>query len=145
MNYPFESGLIKEPAEYRTGLTPVGGLSPRDKTWVKTFYAPLTDADFAPLQPFVSAALPLEPAEQKNFRITPAATRNYEIRTFGTSDTVVVLFEEEAGELRFLAGDDDSGEDRNAYLKVKLFKDRKYVLRVRLYYAEGGETAVMLW
>ncbi len=145
MHYPFESGLIKQPAEYRTGLNPAGGLSPRDKTWVKTFYPPLAETDYTPLVPMVSAALPLQPAEQKNFRIAPTATRDYEIRTFGTSDTVVVLFVEEGGELQFLAGDDDSGEDRNAYLKVKLFKERKYVLRVRLYYAEAGETAVMLW
>ena len=80
-----------------------------------------------------------------NLRIAPTATRDYEIRTFGTSDTVVVLFVEEGGELQFLAGDDDSGEDRNAYLKVKLFKGRKYVLRVRLDYAEAWVTAVMLW
>ena len=54
--------------------------------------------------------------------IRPDATRKYEIRTFGTSDTVMVLFEDENGELRYLAGDDDSGEDYNAHLQVKLLK-----------------------
>ena len=59
---------------------------------------------------------------------------------------MLVLFEEVDGELRFLAGDDDSGEDRNALLEVKLFKGRRYVARVRLYWAwASGGTAVMLW
>jgi hypothetical protein len=66
--------------------------------------------------------------------------------TFGKSDTVIVLFEEVNGELRYKTGDDDSGEERNAHLKTKLFKGRKYVLRVRLYYSDrADETAVMMW
>jgi hypothetical protein len=57
-----------------------------------------------------------------------------------------VLFEDDAGTLRYRAGDDDSGEDRNAKLRVKLFQGRRYILRVRLYYADrSGETAVMMW
>ena len=70
---------------------------------------------------------------------------SYEIRTFGASDTVIVLFEDD-GELRYLAGDDDSGQAFNARLQVKLLKGRKYVLRVRLYHENrAGETAVMMW
>ena len=58
----------------------------------------------------------------------------------------MVLFEEVDGELRHLAADDDSGEDRNAQITVKLFAGRRYVLRIRLYYKTGsGETAVMLF
>ncbi len=146
MHYPFEAGLIREPAQYRQGLQPAGGVSQRDVTWIRTFYPPLTEADYAELKPFESAPLTIEAGEQKNFRIQPTATRNYEIRTFGASDTVIVLFEDDNGQLRYLSGDDDSGEERNAYMKLKLFKDRKYVLRIRLYYAERrGETAVMFW
>ncbi len=50
------------------------------------------------------------------------------------------------GALRYKAGDDDSGEDRNACIRARLYQGRKYVLRVRLYYATAvGETGVMLW
>jgi hypothetical protein len=81
-----------------------------------------------------------------NFRIEPDATRSYTIRTFGISDTVMVLFEEVNGELRYLTGDDDSGEDYNAEIQVRLFRGRRYVLRIRLYYSDrAGETAVMMW
>ena len=48
--------------------------------------------------------------------LLPKRSRNYEIRTLGTSDTVIVLFEDVNGELKYRGGDDDSGEDRNAYL-----------------------------
>jgi hypothetical protein len=45
-------------------------------------------------------------------------TRYYEIRTFGASDSVMVLFEYQDGEPRYLTADNDSGEDRNAYIRV---------------------------
>jgi hypothetical protein len=146
MHYPFEPGLIKQPEKYRTGLNPAGGLSARDQAWVKTFYPALTQQDYTELKPFQAIQLELAPGQQRDFTFTPTATRPYEVRTFGASDTVLVLFEEVNGELKYLAGDDDSGEDRNAYMKLKLFAGRRYVLRLRLYYAErSGGTAVMLW
>ncbi|MCZ8048831.1 MAG: hypothetical protein GPI90_12075 [Microcystis aeruginosa K13-05] len=44
------------------------------------------------------------------------------------------------------ASDDDSGDDTNASLRVKLLKDHKYILRIRLCYSDcSGETAVMMW
>jgi len=147
MHYPFKAGLIKQPDRYRTtALQPAGGLSARDKAWIKTFYPPQDDASNPELKIAESFKLALAPSEQRNFVIHPTASRDYNIQTFGTSDTVMVLFEEVNGELRYLAGDDDSGEDRNAYIKVKLMSGRHYVLRVRLYYADrSSETAVMLW
>jgi hypothetical protein len=59
---------------------------------------------------------------------------------------VIVLFEEVDGNLRYVAGDDDSGADRNARLSVKLFQGRRYTLRLRLYWAWAtGNTGVMYW
>lgn len=146
MHYPFQAGLVKEPKDYRQGIFPKGGLSPRDITWVQSFYPALMSEEYPVLKPFVSASLVLQPGEQKNFRLDVDGTRQYEIRTFGTSDTVMVLFEEIGGELKYVTADDDSGEDRNSYIKVKLFKGKKYTVRVRMYYADSpGETAIMLW
>jgi hypothetical protein len=146
MHYPFGPGLIKEPAQYRNGLSPAGGLSERDKTWVRTFYPPIGGPDYVELKPFESNKLALAAGEQRNFIIRPAATRYYEMRTFGTADTVIVLFEDDNGTQRYLTGDDDSGEGRNAYIRTKLIAGRSYILRIRLYYANRtGETAVMLW
>lgn len=145
MEYWFPAGLIKEPAEYRDGLNPPGGLSDVDKDWARRWFPPLAPV-LPSLQPFQSAALALAPRQQADFLIEPVASRRYEISTFGTADTVMVLFEEIDGRLRYLRGDDDSGVDRNARISVKLFQGRRYVLRVRLYWAgESGRTAVMYW
>ena len=46
----------------------------------------------------------------------------------------------------YVAGDDDSGEDRNAALKLRLLQGREYILRIRLYYSyKPGGFAVMYW
>lgn len=145
MEYWFPAGLIKEPAQFQTGLNPPGGLSDTDKEWVLQFYPPL-GPNTPLLQPFRSSPLSLDAGEQADFRIEPAQSRKYQLSTFGTADTVLVLFEDLGGELRFLSGDDDSGEDRNANISVKLFQGRKYVARVRLYWSgESGQTALMYW
>jgi hypothetical protein len=58
----------------------------------------------------------------------------------------MVLFEEVDGTPQFVAGDDDSGYDRNARIATKLQRGREYILRVRLYYsAAGGDMAVFAW
>ena len=146
LHYPFEAGLIKEPAKFRTGLSPAGGLSARDRQWVKTFYPPLTEADHAALLPFQSQPFPIAAGKQGNYSIEPTESRAHEMRTFGASDTVMVLFEQVGTKLRYIAGDDDSGTDKNAYLRVPLTKGRRYVLRVRVMYSESTEnSAIMLW
>lgn len=146
MHYPFGPGLILEPAAYRGGVMPAGGLSARDRTWATTFYPPLGEQDYQTLAPFESVKLRLRPGEQRNFVVQPEASREYTMRTFGISDTVLVLFEMVDGVPRFVSGDDDSGEERNALLHVRLRRERQYVLRVRLHHAGRlSETAVMFW
>jgi hypothetical protein len=146
MHYSFPSGLILKPEQYRTsGIRPGLGLSQHDIAQARLFYPPLEDI-YPALKPFQSEPLTLAPAEQKNFRVQPDATRTYTIQTFGNSDTVMVLFEDQNGDLRYVAGDDDSGQDRNARIRVRLYQGRKYVLRIRLYLNySAGATAVMMW
>lgn len=145
MHYPFEAGLIEEPEEYASGLWPEAGLSQRDQAWVRSFYPPL-GAELKMLVPGRSEPLPDRSGEQQNFRISPRATRYYDMRTFGACDTLMVLFTEVNGKLRYRSADDDSGEDRNASLRVRLYKGRDYVLRVRVKWA-GGDVppSVMMW
>jgi hypothetical protein len=145
MHYPFEPGLILKPVKYTNGLTPAGGLSQRDRAWALEFYAGQDVTSFRTLVPLQSAPLALAPGQQAHLQVTPAETRDYEFRTFGTSDAVMALYHRD-GNGRPLAQDDDSGENRNAYFKVALKAGQKYLLRVRLYYADAeGQTAVMVW
>lgn len=148
MHYPFAAGLIREPAEFRTqALRPHGGLSARDKAYVKELYPPQKPvAAFPELKLMQSMPLKIAAGQQIDVRIQPKRSRVYEIRTFGVADTVMVLFEDVGGELKYRGGDDDSGEDRNAYMKLRMARGAQYVLRLRLYYADHtGETAVMWW
>ncbi|MFZ5896970.1 MAG: M12 family metallopeptidase [Myxococcota bacterium] len=147
MHYPFEAGLIKEPAQYRAGLQPAGGISKRDVEWVKKFYPPLGKKDEQELPLLETARLSIGPGEQKNFILKPKVSRKYQIATFGTSDTVGVLNVRNAnGSESYLAGDDDSGQDRNMHIERRLLAGNTYVLRLRLYYAsDSAHTAVMWW
>lgn len=147
MHYGFPGGLIRSPERYQGGIRPDLGLSERDIEQVRIFYPPLNSGNLYPqLQPFRLEFLGLAPAEQKNFTIQPESTGDYTIQTFGKSDTVMVLFEDVNGDLRFVDGDDDSGTSLNAQIKTRMQRGRTYVLRIRLYsnYA-SGDTAVMWW
>jgi len=145
MEYWFPAGLIVAPPEYSGGIDPPGTISAPDREWALKWYPRLGPAAPPPLTPFQSVPLTLAAGEQADFTITPTA-RRYSLGTFGTADTVLVLFEQVGGELRFVRGDDDSGVDRNARISVKLFEGRTYVVRVRLYWAgDSGMTAVMCW
>ncbi|WP_205629418.1 M12 family metallopeptidase [Jiangella muralis] len=145
MHYEFPGGLIRRPEEFRTGIFPPGTVSDVDRQQVRSWY-PSQAAVLPVLQPYQSVAMNLAPGEQFDAEIRPAASRKYSIGTFGSADVVMVLFEEVGGELRYLQGDDDSGEARNALIATKLFAGRRYVVRVRLYYtwASGG-SALMHW
>lgn len=146
MHYAFEAGLIDKPEKYSNGLTPAGGLSQHDIDEVKFFYPPIDDSAHAELRPMRSEPLSIAPAEQKNFVIKPTATRDYTIQTFGESDAVMVLFEDQNGEMKYVDGDDDSGTPKNAQLKVRLAQGKRYVLRIRLMAkTTAGDLAVMIW
>ena len=146
MHYSFGRGMIREPAEYRDGLSPTDGLTETDIEEVRKFYPPMNTRDESKLEPFKLEMLSLEPAEQKNYSICPTRTDEYTMQTFGQSDVVMVLFEDVDGELVYLQGDDDSGTALNAKITARLVKNRKYVLRIRMYlnYA-SGDSAVLLW
>lgn len=146
MHYPFGAGLIDEPSQYQTGLAPEPGLSARDKEWVSEFYPALEEEKYRKLRPLQSVRLRIEPGEQQDFVIEPDETRYYTIQTFGISDTVMVLFEDVNGQLRYQTGDDDSGQATNARIQLRLYKGRNYVLRVRLYYRfSSGNFGLMMW
>lgn len=145
MHYPFNAGLIKEPEQFRDGLSPNPGLSEKDISQVKLFY-PELEPTFPELKILESQRLSINQGQQKNFTVNPQSSRDYNFKTFGNSDTVMVLFDKDGDDLHYVKGDDDSGTDLNANFKVRLIKDRKYILKIRLYYRfSSGDTAVMMW
>jgi hypothetical protein len=145
MHYQFEAGMIIEPPQFRNGLFPAGGLSARDVEFAKKFYPKLTAKDYTTLVAGKGQSMNIEPGDQRNFKFKPKRTRSHTIYTLGEMDTVMVLFEKSGNEEIQIAGDDDSGTGANAKIKMKLIKDREYIIRIRLFYrAANGETSIMI-
>lgn len=147
MHYPFKRGLILKPERYKTeDLEPAGGLSAADAAWVLRFYPTLVEGQESELQIATSRQLALANGEETSFSINPSETRKYNIQVFGACDTQLVLQEMRDHSWRYMAQDDDSGEERNANFNIQLVKDRKYKLRVRMRYNASGSTpAIMMW
>lgn len=146
MEYAFGAGLIVEPAAYRGGLQPRGGLSPADKAWIVASYPPGSPLAAIPaLEVGRSLKLAIKAGETQVFDFTPPQTRSYSIATSGSADTLLVLFEVRAdGNVR-IAADDDSGSDRNARIEMSLRSGQRYQIGVRLYYEKmAAETALMV-
>jgi hypothetical protein len=145
MEYSFPRGLIVTPAAYSAGIDPPGTLSALDKEFMLSWY-PSASNSLAVLDPFASVSAALVPGQQIDYMLRPSASRSYSIASFGDSDTMLGLFERVDGELRFVAGDDNGGENRNAKLQHKLFAGREYVVRLRCYYSQrSATTALMYW
>lgn len=147
MHYWVRKGLISEPATYRNkDLIPAPGLSQSDIETVKSFYPEPETTRLPELRPFEAHQVRIAPGEQLDFVVRPDYSRRYRLQTFGRMDTVMVLFEEINGEPRYMAGDDDSGWEYNAKINERLFRDRTYYVRLRLYYAgAAGEGAIMMY
>ncbi|MFC5638890.1 M12 family metallopeptidase [Streptomyces bullii] len=146
MEFPFASGLVLEPEQFRAGVHPPGTLSALDKEFALRWYPSTGAPGPSALVPFRSVPLRLGPGEQADFVVEPSQTRPYTVGTFGDGDAVVVVFQERDGEPRYLAGQDDGGTPHNTTIRARLVKGRRYVVRVRLYSSWGpGETAVMCW
>ena len=146
MHYRFQAGLIVQPSKYQTqDLIPADGLSEVDIEEVMSFYPP-PENQLPELQVYESKQIQIRPGEQLDLVIRPTFSRTYTIQTFGSLDTVMVLFEERDGVSRYVDGDDDSGNSYNAKIESRLVVDRVYYLRIRLYYAQSqGEGALMMW
>ena len=144
MEYEFEPGLIKAPPPYDVkGITPPGTLSPQDKQWVLKWYPTMPKA-LPALHAFKPAVLSLAAGKQADYAIKPEESRKYTVETKGGSDATLVLFEDVNGTPRFLSGDDDSGEERNAAINYKLFAGRNYIARLRLNHpGPSGKVSLM--
>jgi hypothetical protein len=146
MHYQFAAGLIKEPAEYRNkALIPESGLSEVDIKTIRTLYPPQEER-LPELRAFESQRFTIAAGEQIDFVINPSVSRKYTLQTFGKMDTVMVLFEVRDDGQEYMEGDDDSGYDYNAKMRIRLHKGREYIIRTRLYFTESqGQGSIMIY
>lgn len=146
MHYPFEADLILKPVEFKTGLQPAGGLSMDDVKFAVTFYPATNPNKDIVITEGVASDIPVKSSEQQNYIFKPTVTKYYTLQTNGKLDTVMVLSEKLAGnQLQYLSGDDNSGTDNNALIRIKLFRGKTYVIKLKVYYKPlKGKTSLLV-
>jgi len=146
MHYPFEKGLILKPEEYANkDLEPAGGLSAQDIEFALLFYPLQNVKKDILVTAMASYPIDADNCEQQNYIFKPEATKKYTIQTVGQLDTVMVLSEKVGTELKYVAGDDNSGTDNNALISATLSKGKTYIIKVKVYYKKkGAKTALMI-
>lgn len=145
MHYPFEKGLILEPAAYKNkDLEPAGGLSKKDIEYALSFYPPQNAARDIIITEMDSYNIDVANCEQQNYIFKPVASKKYTIQTLGKLDTVLVVTENAGGRQKYVAGDDNSGTDNNALVNVKLSKGKTYIIKVKVYYKKKNEKAALV-
>jgi hypothetical protein len=145
MHYPFGRGLIKKPDEYvHKDLEPAGGLSPQDMEYALSFYPPQDVVKDVRVVAMTSYPIDAENCEQQNFIFKPEQTKKYTIQTLGELDTVMVVNEKVGTDLKYIAGDDNSGTDNNALIAAKLTKSKTYVIKVKVYYKKKNEKIALM-
>ncbi len=146
MHYPFEAGLIKKPVEYANGLEPAGGLSVQDIKYALNFYPAANPNKDILVTEGITYDIPVKSSEQQNYIFKPTVSKYYNIQTLGKLDTVMVLSEQLAGKkLQYLSGDDNSGTDNNALIRIKLFRGKTYTIKLKVYFkAAKGKTSLLV-
>ncbi|WP_276482619.1 M12 family metallopeptidase [Paraflavitalea pollutisoli] len=145
MQYAFEEGLIRRPPPFDKGINPPGLISATDKKGIRAFYPKLSATKSLKMILNQSVAIEAKSGEQVDFTFKAPITRKYTIQTIGELDTVMILSELVNGKREYLAGDDDSGLDKNAKIKQALVKGRNYIISIRVLYTPGsGQSSVMV-
>ncbi len=144
MEYEFGAGLVLKPEAYRNGIFPPGILSANDIKGVKTIYPPLKAKSIAKLSAGKSFVIKAKSGEQADFVFKATDNKKYTFQTQGELDTVMVVYEKGKKENFYMAGDDDSGLEKNAKIELPLVKGRKYLVNIRVMYAPFGEQGTLV-
>jgi hypothetical protein len=144
MEYEFGPGLVLQPALYRNGITPPGVLSPDDIAGVRQFYPVLKTSSIVKLKHGKSAAINASSGGQSDFIFKAPSTRKYTFQTVGELDTVMVVSEKDGKKTHYMGGDDDSGFEKNAKLRLPLVKGRDYLINIRVMYAPSANSGFII-
>ena len=144
MEYEFKAGLILEPASHRDGVFPPGILSTVDIAGMKLLYPEQAEKSFVDIQKHQSIVISATSGQQNDFVFEAPSTNQYTFQTVGDLDTVMVVFEKSSTEKHYLAGDDDSGSEKNSKITLPLIKGRQYLINIRVLYSPGQSTGSLI-
>jgi len=142
MEYEFKPGLIDEPDQYdQNGLYPPGTLSAADKAWALKWYPGSTS------QPAAIRVGGRRPRGRSTNRFRNPAARVAKVHHCNECFRHVArsFRRYRWAAARYLAADNDSGENRNATITYKLFSGRAYRVRLRLYYPRQSRTTSLMY
>jgi len=144
MHYEFDPGLILKPVKYRDGIFPPGKLSPDDIRRVKSVYPPVKSSSYKKIGYNKPLKFKTKSGGQIDFIFTAPYTRSYTFETKGNLDTVMVVSELEGKKKYYMAGDDDSGFDKNSKITLPLVKGREYLVNIKVTYARENAAGTLL-
>jgi hypothetical protein len=145
MEYEFGPGLVLKPTAYRTnGINPPGTLSRADVAGVRQFYPPVKESAMVKLVPGKSVPIAAVSGGQADFLFKAPFTKKYTFQTVGELDTVMVVSEKLGKEKNYLSGDDDSGFEKNAKIRLPLVKNRQYLINIRVMYAPSANSGFII-
>jgi hypothetical protein len=135
MEYEFGPGLVLKPEPYQKGIFPPGVLSSKDISTVRKTYPPIKASAIKKVTAGKAATITAGAGGQSDSLFTAPVTKSYTFQTKGNLDTILVVYEKGETENHYLAGDDDSGLDKNALVKLPLVKGRTYLVNVKVTFA----------
>jgi len=144
MEYQFGPGLVLQPIPYRDGIFPPGILSKNDIAGVRSFYPTIQNAAIVNLEWKKAFAITAGPGDQNDFVFKATNSKKFVFQTAGHLDTVMTISEKTKDDVFYLAGDDDSGTDRNAKITLPLIQGREYLINVRVLYAAEVQSGSLI-
>jgi hypothetical protein len=144
MEYEFGPGLVLKPVEYTKGIFPPGILSKNDIDTVKKIYPPIKKSSIKNIVSNKQIQIKAISGGQDDFIFTAPVTKSYTFQTQGKLDTIMVISEKGQKENYYMAGDDDSGLEKNSKIKLPLVKGRKYLINIKVTYAPDGHKGSLL-
>jgi hypothetical protein len=148
MHYAFKANLIEKPDEYKDiGITPAGGLSDLDVSWMRTQYPQtLKENNNIALHVNMIVDVNIPNGGHVNYHLIFDDSRKYSLQLLGESDAVIVLFENTDNGWRQVAASNDTGTSANARVTHFLDVNKEYSLRVKLnWQGELGRVKVGFW
>lgn len=143
MEYEFEAGLILKPVKYKNGIYPPGILSANDIKGIKKIYPKIKASAVKKVDHKSTVSINVTSGNQSDFLFVAPESKTYTFETKGDLDTVMVIHEKGEKENYYLAGDDDSGVEKNAKITLPLIKGKKYLVNIRALYAPKNKKGTL--
>jgi hypothetical protein len=143
MMFKFPPEVIDSPKTFKeNGVTPAGGLSAGDKTFIKELY-PAKKSMPKKIHQSTTQELIIKPVTQMVFILKPIQTRQFTIEINGNSDLIMYIRDSITN--KKIAEDDTCYKNRNAKIKKVLVAGHVYYLYIKLCYKKDSQPLTLTY